>query len=111
VVGRTTVNYIITDSGNQYKIGGYDWQKVEKGAQLQFFHSGLLHILIEIRVSSLNQRITNLGTLYRNFVFVPLLLLALSVPGVILKKHIEFRFNLGVVTVFVLIFTWSLLLF
>jgi hypothetical protein len=51
----------------------------------------------------------NLATLYGNFVFVPLLLLLFSLIGLTRVGNVEFRFNLGVVNAFVLIFTLILM--
>jgi hypothetical protein len=109
-VGRSTVNYIITNEGRYLKISGDDWTYVEPGQPIEIIESGLLRKMVGIWLPDRGRTLTNLGTVYRNYLFVPVILLALSVLGVAPLKSVEMRFNIGIMLVFVLIFTWILIL-
>jgi hypothetical protein len=108
--GRTSTNYIVTESGRHFKISDDDWRTIKTGQRIEIVESGLFAVLVEINIPELTKSLTNLGTIYRNFLFAPWLLLLLSVLGLLAKGSVEFRFNLGIVTVFVLIFTWIITL-
>ena len=82
----------------------------EVDQKIEIVESGIFSILIEIRIPEKGIRITNLSTLYGNYFFVPILLLILSVMAFAIKGTLEFKFNLGIVTFFVLIFTLIFLL-
>jgi len=49
--------------------------------------------------------IDNLATLYDNFSFLPVLLAVFSMLGVSAVGSVETRFNLGIISTFLLIFT------
>jgi hypothetical protein len=102
---RAQSSYIITASGKQLKISSSDWMMFNKGQYIELIESRLFSILIEIKIPESNKSITNLSTVYRNYFFVPLLLLITSVLGLIIKEGVETRFNLGIVNFIVLIFT------
>jgi hypothetical protein len=107
--GRTTINYIITTEGRYLKISGDDWAYVEVGQAFEFIESGFLRIIVGIWLPESGRTLTNLSTVYRNYTFVPLILLIVSVLGVMPFKSVEMRFNIGIMLVFVLIFTWVLM--
>jgi len=102
---RAQSSYIVTAAGKQLKINSSDWMLFDKGQYIELIESGLFSILIEIRIPERNKNITNLSTVYRNYFFVPVLLLIFSILGLTVKGGVEFRFNLGVVNFIVLIFT------
>jgi hypothetical protein len=108
--GRASVNYIITTEGRYLKISGDDWAYVEVGQAIEIIESGLLRKMVGIWLPESGRTLTNLSTVYRNYLFVPFILLIVSVLGVIPFKSVEMRFNIGIMLVFVLIFTWVLML-
>jgi hypothetical protein len=108
-VGRATVNYLITKEGRYFKISSADWVYMSTGQRIDVVESGLLSILITLRLPKPNYSVTNLGTIYRNFIFVPIILVIAVTLSFLVKGSVEFRFNLGMVMVFVLIFTWVLM--
>lgn len=102
---RAQSSSIVTASGTQLKISSGDWMLFNKGQYIELIESGMFSILIEIKIPELNKSITNLSTVYRNYFFVPVLLLIFSILGLVVKEGVEFRFNLGIVNFIVLIFT------
>lgn len=97
--------YFITDKGRDLSVTQKDFQQMNIGDELILEETLVVGVLVGGRTSSGLVLSGNLGTLYGNFVFVPVLLLIASVLGVSKIGSLEFRFNLGVVSVFVLIFT------
>jgi hypothetical protein len=99
--------YIKTDSGRELNLSGSEFLVLEVGEQLIFTESALLKVIVKIQHKE--EEVTNLGTLYRNFLFLPILLI--TVCGIWLSSigTIEFRFNLGLVSTFLIIFTLIIL--
>lgn len=108
--GRARGNYLITHSGRSIKVSAEDVQKFQLDQPVEIIESRMFSILVEIFLPNTNTHITNLGTVYRNFGFVPLFLFAFSALGATRKGGVEFRFNLGIINFFVLTFTIILLL-
>lgn len=108
--GRSSRSYVVTQTNRYIKISDRDWAVFEVDQKIEIVESGIFSILIEIRIPEKGIRITNLSTLYGNYFFVPILLLILSVMAFAIKGTLEFKFNLGIVTFFVLIFTLIFLL-
>lgn len=108
--GRNEANYFITESGQRIKISISDGYLLEVNHRVQIVKSRILSLLIELRVPDQNTTITNLSTIYANFRFVAYILGIFSVVGLAARGKIEFRFNLGIMTCFVLIFTVFLLI-
>lgn len=92
------------------KVSSLDVQKFQLDQPVEIIESRIFSILIDIFLPDTNTHVTNLGTVYRNFGFVPFFLFVFSALGAIQKGGIEFRFNLGIINFFVLIFTIILLL-
>ncbi|HEU5291036.1 MAG TPA: DnaJ domain-containing protein [Cyclobacteriaceae bacterium] len=107
---RYEANYLITQSGQQIKISPHDGYLLEVNHTIQVVRSRILSLLIEVRVPDREATLTNLSTIYANFKFVPMLLGLFSIIGLAARGKIEFRFNLGIMTCFVLIFTVFLLI-
>jgi hypothetical protein len=101
--GRARGNYLITHSGRSIKVSAQDAQKFQLDQPVEIIESRMFSILVEIYLPNTNTHITNLGTVYRNFGFVPLFLFAFSALGATRKGGVEFRFNLGIINFFVLI--------
>jgi hypothetical protein len=107
---RASRNYVITKSNRYLKISDRDWRFFQVDQNIEVVESGLFSILIKIRIPELNRSVTNLSTIYGNYIFVPILLFVLSVMHFAIKGTLEFKFNLGIVTFFVLIFAIILFL-
>jgi hypothetical protein len=107
---RYEANYFITQSGQRVKIGSRDGYLFEVDQKIKIVKSRILSLLIEIQIPGTGTSVTNLSTIYANFRFVPLLLALFSIMGLAAKGKAEFRFNLGIMTSFVLIFTVFLII-
>lgn len=108
--GRGWQDYLITNTGREMKIASEDVQALSVNTQLVFTESALVGVVMNVQTIDGTVNISNLGTLYDNFIFVPLLLIISSVVWITAIGSIEFRFNLGIVNVFMLIFTVILIL-
>jgi len=102
--------YVFTETGRELNISGDDFLTLSVGEQLVFTESAILKVLVKIQAVEHKVEITNLATLYRNFIFLPILLLIASILGLFSVGTTEFRFNLSLATVFLLIFTMIILL-
>ncbi len=86
---------IVTNESNRYRISSLDYS----------FHIGdLIHVsssrFFRIPVFIESDKVAKTefkATIYRNFIFMPLVLLITSGLGVFLKRNFELRFNLGIV--------------
>lgn len=108
--GRAKGYYLITHGDRSLKISDRDADHIELEQSIELVESRLLGELITITIEGTDFQITNLGSVYRNFKFVLWMLFVFSVLGAIRKGEVEFRFNLGIINFFVLIFTVILLL-
>jgi hypothetical protein len=102
-------DYVITDTGRELKISPDALLGLPAGMELVFVESRLLRILLRVHTRDQSLAISNLATLYGNFVFVPVLLSILSGLGLASLGGVEFRFSLVIVNAFVLIFTLILM--
>ena len=107
---RVSRNYVVTQTNRYLKISDRGWRLFEVDQKIEIIESGLFSILIAIRIPEKEMSITNLSTVYRNYLFVLILLFVLSFIALMTKGTLEFKFNLGIVNFFVLIFTLILLL-
>jgi hypothetical protein len=104
----TSQEHLITMDGARYRITDEARLALNIGDTVEFVHSAFLHRLV--RLQAKNIYITNLATVYSNYVFVPMVLAILSILGVVIKNKVEFLFNVGIVNIFVLVITLILLL-
>ncbi len=108
--GRTRSDYIVTISGRRLKVSSEDARAIREEQPIEIVESVLLFQLIGIWAPKEGLLITNLSTVYQNFKFIPFLLFAFSALGAIRRGSVEFRFNLGILNLFVLIFILIILL-
>lgn len=98
---------VVTNENNRYKLEDVDLS-VQTGDLIFSSSSRLLRVPISIQLNTGGQW-TFRSTIYRNFVFLPLVLLVTSSLGVFLKRYAELRFNLGIVNGILLILSLFLL--
>lgn len=108
--GRVSTHYIVSESGRQIKIREKDMNILVRDRPIQIIESRITSTTLELYFPEKDYHITSLATLYRNYVFVPILLMIASVLCLLMRNKIEFRFNLGIVSFFLLIFTIILML-
>jgi hypothetical protein len=100
---RSESERFATDRGNEFKINRNQAGKFQRGESLTVSYSPWLNVPISF-VSNQNQEVIKIpATLYGNFIFAPIFLIATSVTGVAYRKGILFRFNLGIVNFLLLI--------
>jgi hypothetical protein len=95
---RTSGDLLVTEHGHHFPIDIHELSYFPHHTDLKIFHSALFSLLIKVENEDSSYQLNNLATIYRNFMFAPILLILLSVMSLVGKKGIEFRFNLGLVT-------------
>lgn len=103
-------HYVVGESGRQIKISQEDMHTLVRGRPIQIIESGITSKTLEIYFPDKDYHIYSLATIYRNYAFVPIILLITSVLCLVVKDKVEFQFNLGIVSFFLLIFTIILML-
>lgn len=71
--------------------------KFNEGTTILLYSSAWFSVPIEIEDEDTHFKVRILGSIYGNFIFLPIVLLLTSLVGTFWWKGIEFRFNLGVV--------------
>jgi hypothetical protein len=106
--------FLNTNTGREIKIAYEDRVKLQVGQEITIRESLVLAIVRKAIVRSGDDIfvLSNLATLYGNFIFVPVLLVlsALAGAGMKARGSIEFRFNLAIVHALLIIFTTILIL-
>ncbi len=110
VFRRNTHLYFVTNTGRDLNFSTDDLYKLRVGDNLVFEETFLLEELVDIQNAENTLHINNLATLYGNFVFVPMVLLICSMLVLLPYAKLDLRFNAGIVTAFMLIFTVILML-
>lgn len=105
---QTVYLVVVTNENNRYKLEDVDLP-VQTGDLIFSSSTRLFGVPIFIQFNTGGQW-TFRPTIYRNFVFLPLVLLVTSSLGVFLKRYTELRFNLGIVNGILLILSVFLLL-
>ena len=102
---------LVTDKGHQFPMpaAGVDFFSV--GSNAEIITSRILNLLIKVETPDKSYTLDSLVTIYQNFLFVPIILLVLSIIGLTLKQGIEFRFSFAIVILTVMFFNLIFLLF
>ncbi|MCK6616373.1 MAG: DnaJ domain-containing protein [Cyclobacteriaceae bacterium] len=98
-------DYLVTNTGRAVKIAVDDVQTLPVKSQLVFTESAIFNILVRVQTLDKTIVITNLGSLYGNFIFVPVLMAGGCVLWILGLGSLEFKFSLGIINVFLVIFT------
>jgi curved DNA-binding protein CbpA len=83
--------------------------KFDEGTTISLYSSAWFSIPLEIENESTHYKVRILGSIYGNFIFLPIALLLTSLLGTFWWKGIEFRFNLGVVNAVLMILSFFFL--
>ncbi len=102
-------DYLLTHTGREMKISPQEMLRLSVGDDLVFSKSKILGVVFRAQSRDGLFTFYNYGSLYGNFVFVPVLLLIGCVLLMTAAGNTEFRFSLGLVNVFMLIFTCILM--
>lgn len=94
---------LVTDQGHHFPLRIDELRYFPKNSFARVCTSRIFSILVKVENMNGTYEVNNLATIYRNFVFAPLLLFGLALVGVAWNKGTEFRFSIGVVTVLMMI--------
>ena len=106
-----TPHVVVTDKGHQFPIAYDGVPYFPEGSQAEVVTSSLLNVLIRVESKYKPYTIDSLATVYQNFLLAPVTLFIVSLAGLILRKGIEFRFNIEVAICILLFFNLIFLLF
>lgn len=104
-------NVVVTNKGNQFPVPYDGAGFFPVGSHAQVVTSRLLHVIVRVEAQDKRYTIDSLASIYQNFLLAPVILLALSILGLLLKNGIEFRFNIEVSICIVMAFNLIFLLF
>jgi hypothetical protein len=96
---------IVTDKNNLFKLDREDILYFREGMTVLVTYSTWMRVPISIESNETHHIAKIPATIYANFSFVPLILFVTSALGAFYKKGIEFRFNLGIVNLLMVILT------
>lgn len=100
---------LTTKSGHHVNLSGSEIKHFPYGSELHIYRSSMLNAAIRIENYDNTFVINNLGSIYRNFSFVPILLFLACSIGLIIRKGVEFHINLGIVVFLLMILNIALL--
>lgn len=102
---------IVTDKGHQFPISSAGVEYFPEGSNAEIVTTRILNVLVRVEAGNNDYTINNLATVYNNFLFIPIILLVVSVTGLTLKQGIEFRFSFEVTICVILFFNLLFLIF
>jgi curved DNA-binding protein CbpA len=100
---------LTTSLGPAFGLGDAELKYFPYETDVHIYRSPLLSAIIRVENYNSTFVINNLGSIYRNFLFAPILLCALCVLGLVIKSGAEFHVNLGIVVFLVMILNIVLL--
>ncbi len=95
---------VVTNKSHQFPVSAEGSVFFIVGSHATVVTSRLLNILVRVESENKGHTILSLESVYRNFIFMPVILLILSIAGLTLKKGIEFRFSFEVAICVILFF-------
>jgi hypothetical protein len=99
-----------TDIGRSFGVTGTEMKYFPFGSDIHIYRSSLMSAVIRVENYNGTYVINNLGSIYRNFSFAPIILVIGCILGLVIKDGVEFHVNLGIV-VFLLMILNIVLLF
>jgi hypothetical protein len=102
--GYTPAYIIVTNESRRYKISSLDATRFQKDDFVNITLTRFFHVPLFVQ-SNAKGRVIFYTIIYRNFLFMPIILLITSSLGVFFKGNIDLRFNIGVMNFLVLLLT------
>lgn len=96
-------------SGNSFDVSASEMKHFPLGSKAHVYSSSMLSAMIRIENHDGTFVVNNLGSIYRNFSFAPIILFLGCVVGIVVKKGVEFHVNLGIVVFLLMILNIALL--
>ncbi len=104
-------NVIVTEKDHEFPVPFNGVDHFPVGSQVNVVTSRLLNVLVQVESEDKTYIIDSLASIYQNMMIVPVILLIVSAAGMLVKRGIEFRFNLLVSISILLIFNLVFLMF
>ncbi|NOT74004.1 MAG: J domain-containing protein [Cyclobacteriaceae bacterium] len=87
---------VVTNKNHQFPVSAEGSKHFDAGSTATVISSRILNLMVKVESQDKLFTITSLGSVYQNFMFMPVILLALSIAGLKLKTGLEFRFSVQV---------------
>ncbi|HMJ68852.1 MAG TPA: DnaJ domain-containing protein [Cyclobacteriaceae bacterium] len=100
---------LVTSAGHGFDVSAAEMKHFPLGSKVHVYYSSFLRAMIRIENYDGTYIVNNLGSIYRNFSFAPILLFLSCVIGIVVKKGVEFHVNLGIVVFLLMILNIALL--
>jgi hypothetical protein len=100
---------LILSSGHSFDVSSREMKHFPLGSKVHVYSSSMLSAMIRIENHDGTFVVNNLGSIYRNFSFAPIMLFLGCVIGIVIRKGIEFHVNLGIVVFLLMILNIALL--
>ena len=94
---REPVSKLSLQDGNVINLRPDKAAMFDEGTAVFLYSSAWFSVPLEIEDEGSHFKVRILGSIYGNFIFLPIVLLITSLVGAFWRKGVEFRFNLGVV--------------
>ena len=104
-------NVIVTEKQHEFPVPFKGVAYFPVGSYAKVVTSRLLNVLVRVESGDGSYVVDSLASIYQNMMLVPIILLIVSAAGLLVKKGIEFRFNLLVSIGILLIFNFAFLMF
>ncbi len=102
-------NLLTTDNNRSFNVSANEMKYFPINSRIHVYRSPLLSAIIRVENYNGTFVVNNLGSIYRNFSFAPIILLLGCVIGLAVKKGVEFHVNLGIVVFLLMILNIVLL--
>jgi hypothetical protein len=106
---HTPKKLLTTDIGRSFDVTPQEMRHFPFESKVHIYRSPLLSAVIRVENHNGSFVVNNLGSIYRNFSFAPIILFLGCVIGLVIKKGIEFHVNLGIVVFLLMILNIVLL--
>jgi curved DNA-binding protein CbpA len=100
---------LVTMQGNEFSISTKGSGKFRAGHSVTVSYSSLLNVPVLMSVDQNPEARRVRGTIYGNFIFMPVIFLMTALTGVIYRKGTMFRFNLGIVNAILFVLNFIIL--
>lgn len=100
---------LTTDMGQRFDVTVSEMKFFPMGSDIHVYRSPLLSAIIRVENHNGTYVINNLGSIYRNFSFAPIILFLGCMIGLVIRKGVEFHVNLGIVVFLLMILNIVLL--
>lgn len=100
---------LATDVGHSFNITSSEMRFFPFRSDIHIYKSPFLSAIIRVENYNGTYVVNNLGSIYRNFSFAPILLFIGCLLGIVIRKGVEFHVNLGIVVFLLMILNIVLL--